>query len=148
MIAGIVLLLIGLAEVIKYFRTTAIEAATNQTLTKGLLSILAGGFCVLKTEWFIATFPMITIIYGIVILMTGIAKVQLTIDMLRFQNKKWFWAAISSLISIICALVILKNPFASTALLWIFTGVSLIAEGVLDIITLIMGKNFKEGNNI
>lgn len=140
-IAGVALMILGVWEVIKYFGMSAKEASFGQTLVKGLLSILAGGFCAFRTEWFIATFPMLTIIYGVAILMTGIGKIQLTFDMLRQKNKRWFWAAINAVVSIICALVILRSPFSSTVALWIFTGASLIAEAVLDFITVLLGKN-------
>ncbi len=139
-ISGVVMLLLGIIEVVKYFRTDTKDAAIGQTLTKGILILLAGLFCVLKTDWFIVTFPVLTIIYGIVILVTGIGKVQLTVDMIRWKSKKWFLPAINAIVSIVCAVVILQSPFASTVALWVFTGISLIVEGVLDIITMIIGK--------
>ena len=142
--ACIALMVMGVLEVVKYFRADAKEASLGQTLVKGLLALLAGVFCLFKTEWFIVTFPVLTIIYGVVILMTGIGKIQLTVDMLRQKNKKWFWAAINAVVSIVCAIVILSSPFSSTVALWIFTGVSLIAEAVLDFITVFMGKNPRE----
>lgn len=148
MVAGIVLMILGLVEVVKYFRASTKEALLGQSLAKGILCLLGGGFCVLKTEWFIVTFPVLTIIYGIIILVTGIGKIQLTVDMLRQKNKKWFWAAINAVLSVICAVVILKSPFTSTTVLWMFTGASLIAEGVLDIVTMIVGKKTPEGNNV
>ena len=147
-IAGIVLMILGLVEVVKYFRMSTDEDILRQALTIGLLSILAGGFCVFKTEWFITTFPVFTIIYGILILVTGISKIQLTVDIFRRKNKKWFWAAINAIVTIVCAVVILRSPFTSTAVLWMFTGVSLLVEGVLDIITLIMGKKAPEKDNL
>lgn len=147
-VTGIVLIVIGLIEIIKYCRTNVQQASMEQTLVKGLLFILTGGFCVFKTEWFIITFPVLTIIYGVIILMIGIGKVQLTVDMLRQKNNKWFWPAINAVVSIICAIIILNTPFTSTAVLWIFTGVSLIVEGVLDIVILIIGENFKEGTDV
>lgn len=145
-ITGLVLMAFGIIEIVKYFKESLVEAAIGQTLVKGLVFILAGGFCTFKTEWFVRTFPVLTIIYGIVILLTGISKVQLTVDMLRRKNKKWFWAAINAVISIICAIVILNSPFTSTAVLWSFTGITMIFEGVLDVITMIIKKN-EEGNN-
>ena len=145
MIAGIVMMILGLVEVVKYFRSGVKEGSLGQTLAKGLLFLLGGGFCVFKTEWFIVTFPVLTIIYGVIILVTGVGKIQLMVDMLRQKNKKWFWAAINAVVSIVCAIVILKSPFTSTAGLWMFTGVSLIAEGVLDIVTMIVGKKAPEG---
>lgn len=142
---GIFLLIVGLGSIIKYFRTDAKEAALSQSLVKGLVALLAGSFCAFNSEWFVVTFPILTMIYGVVILVTGLGKIQMTVDLLRQKNKKWFLAGISAALSIICAVVILKSPFASTAVLWIFTGVSLIIESVLDIVTLIMSGREKDG---
>lgn len=144
-IVGVALIVLGIIEIVKYFKESIKEASRGQTLVKGLISVLTGGFCAFKTEWFIITFPVLTIIYGIVILLTGITKVQLAVDMLRLKYRQWFWAAINAVISIICSIVILKNPFTSTAILWNFTGVTLIVECVFDILTLTIGK--KEVNN-
>ncbi len=145
MVAGIVLILLGLIDVARYFRTSVDEAVLGQMLTKGLLSLLVGIFCVWKTEWFIVTFPVLTILYGVLLLVAGISKIQLTVDMLRWKSKKWFWAAISAAVSIVCAIVILRSPFSTTAVLWMFIGASLIVEGILDIVAMVAGKK-TEGN--
>lgn len=102
-------------------------------------------FCVFYSHWFIATFPVLTIVYGIVVLVAGVGKVQVATDMIRLKNKKWIIALISAIVSIVCAAVILNNPFASVAALWMFTGVVLIAEAIMDIVTLIVsgGKKVK-----
>ena len=142
--SGIALMAAGILDVMKYFRTDAKEASLEKTLAKGLLALLAGAFCLFKTEWFIVTFPVLTIIYGVVILMIGIGKIQLTVDMLRQKKEKWYWAAINAVVSIICAIVILYGPFPSTVALWIFTGATLIAEAVLDFITVFMGEKTAE----
>lgn len=136
---GVILIIYGLIEVVKYFRVDAEEASQKQMLVKGLVIILIGGFCAIKSGWFIVTFPILTIIYGVSTLLTGIGKIEMTVDMLRQKNKKWFWAAINAVISIVCAIIILNSPFSSTAALWLFTGISLIVEGIFDIITVIMG---------
>ncbi len=137
---GCLLIIIGVFDVIKYFRMEAREAALSQSMAKGLMEILAGLFCTFNTQWFIVTFPVLTILYGLLILMTGLMKVQLTVDMLRLKYKRWFLAAINAIISIICAVVILKSPFTSTAVLWMFTGASLIVEAIFDVITIVVRK--------
>lgn len=146
-VTGIVLMILGLIEIVKYFRTSVEAAFLEQTLVKGLISILAGTFCTFKTEWFIITFPVLTIIYGVIILLTGLGKIQLTVDMLRRKNKQWRWAAINAAISIVCAIVILNNPFTSTTVLWVFTGISLIVESIFDIITFFVKRNSQKGND-
>lgn len=143
-IAGIVLLLTGIISIFKYFKTDSDEAATAQYLAKGLIALASGAFCAFKSQWFIVTFPVLTIIYGVVVLLTGFGKIQLTVDMIRRKNKKWFLALISSVLSLACATVILNNPFSSTAVLWMFTGITLIVEAIVDIVTLIVsGKESK-----
>lgn len=140
MVFGIALMVGGLLDVIRYFRSSPREAAVGQLLTRGLVILLAGAFCTFNPKWFIVTFPVITILYGVAVLIGGLGKVQLAMDMLRLKNSKWWWGAISALVSIICALVIINNPFSSIDALWWFAGISLIAESVFDVITLIMGS--------
>ena len=140
---GIVLMIMGISTTIKYFRTEPEEAAVSQILVKGLLMLLAGAFCVFNSHWFIATFPVLTLVYGVVILITGITKVQWTIDIIRMKRSKWFWAAISAAISIVCGVVIITSPFSTTAVLWMFIGISLIVEAVFDMIGSIFGNREK-----
>lgn len=143
--AGAVMMILGLASIIKYFVKSVEVAASGQFLMKGLVGLLVGLFCALKTEWFVDTFPAMTIIYGVAVLLTGISKIQLTFDMLRRKSKKWYLALISAVIAIVCAIIILNSPFDSTDVLWLFTGIALICEAVLDIVTLILsGKLRKE----
>ena len=139
-VAGIVLMIVGAVSVVKYFRASAPLAAVNQELTKGLLFLLGGAFCAFRTEWFLVTFPLLTILYGVELLVNGVSKIQLTVDMLRLKAAKWFWAAISAVVSLVCAAVILGNPFVSTEALWMFTGIALIVEAVFNIITMIFNR--------
>jgi len=138
--AGIAFMVDGLLNVIRYFRSSPAEAAAGQLLMRGLVALLAGAFCTFNSEWFIVTFPMITILYGVAVLIGGLIKVQFAADMLRAKNPKWWWGAISAAISIICSLVMINDPFSSTDALWWFIGISLIAEAVFDVITLIMSR--------
>lgn len=137
--AGILLILFGLGCIIRYFRTDAAEAAKSQNLLKGLVLLLGGGFCMANSYWFVATFPLLTIIYGVMIVVTGLGKVQWTVDALRLK-KKWGLPAVSAVISLVCGAVILSSPFTTTAVLWQFTAISLIVEAVFDMVALFIGK--------
>lgn len=136
---GVLMVLMGAWETVKYFRMDPESAARSQLLVKGMVLLLCGGFCVLKYEWFLVTFPLLTVIYGIVILLTGLRKAQRTVDGIRLKWGKWYLSAISAVVSILCAIIIIRNPFASTAALWMFTGISMIVEAVFDAVALIFG---------
>ena len=138
MTGGGLLILSGLVNCIRYFRAEVREAARGQYLTKGLVAVIAGVFCIYNTEWFLVTFSAVTVIYGVVVLLASVEKIQLCLDMLRLKKKKWYLAAISAVISLVCAVLILKNPFSSSAIIWIISGVSLILEAFFDLFTLVV----------
>lgn len=145
---GVGLMLWGVVRIIKYFRMDAMEASESQFLMKGLVLLTLGGFCMLKSQWFLITFPLLTLVYGVVILLSGFEKVQWTLDMLRTKKARWFLGAISAVVSIVCGIVILCTPFTSTAVLWMFTGISLICEAVLDMAAFVISgcrKNKAKG---
>lgn len=137
---GCLLLILGLINIVRYFRTDPVEAAVKQELTRGCLAILAGLFCITQSGWFLAAFPLLTMLYGILILITGVGKVQWTVDRIRLHMRRWGWTAVSAVLTIGCAAVILCNPFATTEVLWGFIGVMLIVEAVADVLAAILTR--------
>ncbi len=134
--AGILCLIYAVINIVYYFKLEPLTASMRQCLFKGLMAILFGGFCVFRSEWFVVTFPIFTIIYGIGILISGLFKLQAAVDLIRFKQN-WHIVGLSAVISIIFSTIILANPFASTAALWMFVGISLVLASIIDIASLI-----------
>lgn len=132
---GVALCLLGIVSIIGYFRSEPMEGAIRRQLSKGILELLGGLFCVCNPNWFLASFPVLTALYGVGTLISGVLKVELTVDLLRAKRPRWGWAAAGTVITLVCAGVILFNPFATTVVLWTFIAVSLMAEAVLDLIS-------------
>ncbi len=142
---GALLLIMGGVFVVAYFKAEPGQAAVEQNLTKGLCALLAGVFCIFRSGWFLTALEMLVVFYGIVILLTGIAKVQWAVDAFRMRRDKWQFRACGAAITLIVAAVVLMNPFKTTAILWTFTGISLIIEAVLDLLTLVfVGKKSEQ----
>ncbi len=137
---GIGLLLGGMWQVVQYFKQEPEEAAKGQALLVGMIMLLGGGFFALRSKWLINVIPLLTILYGIGILVSGLMKVQWTVDKLRMKNNYWYLMAISAMVSLVCSVLILWNPFASTDVLWKFTAVTLVLEAVFDLIAIIAGE--------
>ena len=137
---GIVLAVIGAISLFRYFREDAETASQESGLAKGIIFAIFGLFCAFKSEWFMVTFPLLTVLYGILTLVSGVSKVQWAVDMLRAKQKYWFVEVISAVLTIICAILILTNPFTSTAFLCTFIGVSMIVEAVVDVIAFFLGR--------
>ena len=136
---GLVLAVRGVMSVIAYFRASPEIAAREHNLSGGVICLAIGLFCVFRSNWFILTFPALTFIYGVIILFVGLTKIQWVADCIRLKRKQWVFELISAALSLICAAIIIRNPFASTAVLWTFTAVSLIVEAIFDIVTVFIG---------
>ena len=136
---GILLAVAGVKNIISYFRADPETASQQSTLTKGLLLAGGGLFCIIKSDWFFVAFPLLTVLYGVLILVSGISKIQWAIDMLRQKQKYWYVTLIGAILSLVFAAIVLANPFASTAALWTFIAISLIVEAVADILSFFLG---------
>lgn len=142
--AGVILMVVGALKIVGYFRLPAAEAALKKSLVIGILAVLAGLWCILRSEWFIALFPLLTTLYGVAVLVSGVTKVQWAADMIRLKKEHWGWMALSAAITLICAAVILRHPFTATATLWMFIGITVIVEAVIDILTVIFSRKNTE----
>lgn len=137
---GVVLTLMGAKELVRYFRADPETAAAGSGLAKGLLLAVSGIFCMFKAEWFIITFPILTVFYGVLNLVGGISKIQWAVDMFRQKQTYWYIEVLGAVLTIVFAVLILANPFATTTILWTFIGISLIAEAVIDIFAFALGR--------
>ena len=137
---GIPLALQGIGSIVSYIREKPQAASEGNLLAKGLLLTCGGLFCMFRSSWFIAAFPVLTVLYGVMTLVTAFGKLQWTADLLRMKHKYWFIALINALLSLVLAILIMTNPFGSTAVLWVFIGISMIVESVVDVVTLVFEK--------
>lgn len=137
---GIPLMLKGVGYIVSYIKQKPQEASEGNLFAKGLLMACGGLFCMFRSGWFIAAFPVLTVLYGVMTLVTAFGKLQWTADLLRLKHKYWFIALISAILSLVLAILIITNPFSSTAALWVFIGISMIVEAVVDVVTLVFEK--------
>lgn len=140
--AGAVLLVIGIADIVFYWRKPFTEATHQKYLAKGLTLTAAGLFCICFSRWFIETFPLLTFLYGLLLLVFGFYKVQWSVDLLRQKNKRWWMGALSAAASLIFSAVIIANPFASSVAIWYFVAIALIVEAVADLVVVLMIRIF------
>ena len=139
---GAACLAFGIVQIVFYWKKPLTEAISRFYLMKGLISISAGLFCICFSHWFLETFKLLSFLYGILLLISGFYKVQWSVDLLRQKEKRWWLAAISAGLSILFSLVIIGNPFSAVAVTWIFSGVVLIAEAIIDLAMLLLIRVF------
>lgn len=142
---GVLLTLLGALSVVRYFMTEARQAAKERRFAKGLFLLCSGLFCMLRNDWFIATFPALTSLYGAGLLLVGFVKVQRAVDLLRMKRGIWFTAAIGAGISLLAAVLILINPFQSALVLWILIGAALLLDAASDLLSIFLKKKPAKG---
>ncbi len=139
-IFGIVLCVLGVLNIMSYFKLAPEMGSMSMSFTKGLVQVIAGVFCIFRPEWLANAFPLLAVAYGLGILVVGLIKLQWSVDILRVNGRYWFIPGIGGISSVIFAVVIILNPFTTTAVLWMFAGISLIVEAVIDAVSTIMAN--------
>ena len=134
--SGVPLCLSGLLSIIRYFMMKPELAMQKQLLFKGLITLMGGATCIAKYDWFLAAFPLLTVLYAIAMLILAAAKLQKMADMKRMHLPRWYLPGISAALAAVMAAIILVNPFGAAAAVWTFVAVSLIAEAIVEIITI------------
>ncbi len=136
--AGVLMILNGILSGIRYFMSRPEVAAQKQLLFRGIISVMAGAVCVTKYDWFLAAFPLLTVLYAIAMLVLAAAKLQKMADLKRVNAPRWYMPGISAALAAVLAAIILINPFSAVAAVWTFVAISLIAEAIVEIITIAM----------
>ncbi len=137
-VIGAILALCGIFNIIKYFAVPAPQAAMEQLLSKGILFLGAGAFAVFGKSVIIGALPLITIVYGVIMLIAGVNKIQFIADSIRRKDRRWYFGIVSAAISLALGAIVLINPFGTLDILWIFTGIALIVDAVLDAVSIII----------
>ena len=137
-VLGVLLCVLGIINIVRYFRRPVQVLGSDWALSRGVMMILVGMFCVFKSQWLLAALPALFVIYGVIMLVSGVMKLQRMADLRRLGHPRWYMPGLAALLYIVLAVIILLNPFSTAMVIWIFVGVSMIVSAVLDIVTLIL----------
>ncbi len=97
------------------------------------LQAVVGLVLTLGSNWILATFSALFIIFGLLNIFAGIHKFNQAM-LLRRNGLPSGMAFVGSIVTIGLGVLIFLNPFDAFMTVWQFIGISLIIEAVLDII--------------
>ncbi len=137
-IAGLLLIALAVFDFLKYFRTKPEEAARGSGFYTGMTDAAIGLFCLFGSDWFLGAFPVLAVFYGLFQVLIGFRKTQRMVDALRMKQKSWGMKGISAGITLLFGFVIVFNPNMTLMSVWVFTGITMILEGIFDAVELIM----------
>lgn len=133
-IGGVLLILFGGVKIVGYISKDLYRLAFQFDLAFGILLIALGAILILRTD---AMVHMICILLGICILADALLKVQISIDSKVFGIKKWWLILSAAIITGIIGFLLVFRPFESLEVVMVLLGLALLAEGLLNLITVL-----------
>lgn len=128
-ILAVLLIAIGVVSLISYVRKDITGILYRYDLVVGVSAVLGGVLVIIKADQLMDLIP---VVLGFLVTISGILKIQNSIDMLRLGHGTWHIAFAMALINIVFGVILLINPF-----IWeIFitcVGVALVYSGVTDL---------------
>lgn len=138
---GILLTLFGIVKIASYFSNDLFRLAFQFDLALGIFSVAAGVLIILHPGNIAAVMP---VIIGVFVLIDGAMKIQTSHDAKLFGLVYWWGILIFGILSCVCGLLLILNPFEGASALMILLGISLIADGIQNLwITAYTVKNIK-----
>lgn len=120
--------------------------ASELDLLYGIVTIILGILIITHPQ---AIASIIPIILGIAIVISSASKIQYAFNLKNNGNELWKTTMAIALISTICGIILLFNPFAGALLLMRIVGIFIVVYSILDIVsTYIIKKNVEEFKSI
>ena len=133
-IGGIIMILFGVVKILGYCSKDLYRLAFQHDLAFGILLIVLGAVMIFRTN------PMITIlctILGVYVLADALLKIQIAIDSKAFGIRKWWLILSMAILTGITGFLLIFRPSESTRIIMILFGITLLAEGILNLITIL-----------
>lgn len=144
-LCGIALIVFGAVKLVGYFSGDAYRAVFKFDMAAGILSVILGIVTVINPQGLL---NLICIVLGIAVLLDSIFKIQTAVDSKRMGISRWPLIMIPAVITGIAGLVLLLRPAESGELLTVILGVSVLCEGVMNLITALTAVKIEKDNEV
>lgn len=129
-ILAAILIVVGVVFLANYLRNDIVGIIYRYDLVIGLSAILGGILVIIKVEQLTELIPAVL---GFLVTISGILKMQNSIDMLRLGHGTWYVAFAMAIINIVFGVLLLMNPFGTMELLLMWLGIGFVYSGATDL---------------
>ena len=142
-IIGAVLVGAGAFAFIRYVTNNKNAVSTSELdILYGIVTVILGIIIITNPH---AIASIIPIVLGIAIIISSAIKIQYAFDLKNSDNDLWKTTMTIAVISTVCGVVLLFNPFAGAVLIMKIVGIFILIYAVLDIISTYIIKKNVEG---
>ena len=136
-IAGLVLLIMGIIGILKYWKADPIDRNFGRMVIAVLEAII--GLIFLATPRFIVSiFPLVM---GVVILAAGLYNLYQAYKLKQGGYDHWKTGMAMPVLTTILGIIVICNPFSTAILLMRIVGIVLVYKGITGLIMLLMGRD-------
>lgn len=129
-ITGIVLMVFGIVKVIGYLSKDLYRLAFQYDLAFGIFLIVLGILVLSQPE---QVMNFVCVVLGIAILADGLFKIQIALDARPFGIRSWWLILALAILAGVVGTLLVFRPTESARMLTILLGLSMLAEGILNI---------------
>ena len=133
-IGGIIMVLFGIVKILGYCSKDLYRLAFQHDLALGTLLVILGAVVIFHTA------PVISVLctmLGILLLADALLKIQVAIDSKIFGIKKWWMILCGAMLTGILGFLLMLRPSESARIILVLFGLSLMTEGLLNLITVL-----------
>ena len=131
---GIAMIVFGIVKLVGYFSRDLFRLAFQFDLELGILLLVLGLIVLIRPD---DLMTFICIVLGISILTDGLFKVQIALDSKRFGIKSWWVILALAVVAGTIGVFLILRSAKSAQFLTVLLGVSILAEGILNLYTVI-----------
>ena len=131
---GIAMIVFGIVKLVGYFSRDLFRLDFQFDLELGILLLVLGLIVLIRPD---DLMPFICIALGISILTDGLFKVQIALDSKRFGIKSWWVIFALAVVAGTIGVFLIFHSAKSAQFLTVLLGVSILAEGILNLYTVI-----------
>ncbi len=134
-ILAFALIAMGIVNLIQYTRLDTNQIVNSYDLVLGFSTMIGGILIIINVERFE---QLVLIVMGFMILVSGVMKLQSSVNLMRLRSTSWQVPFAMAMIGIVYGIIMLINPFGAGGLFFAMMGIGFILSGITDIIVSVM----------
>lgn len=131
---GGILVLFGFVKIVGYFSKDLYRLAFQFDLAFGILLIALGMILIFRSNIML---NIVCVFLGISILTDALLKIQIAIDSKEFGISRWWLILAAAVLTGIIGFLLVLRPSESVQIMMLLLGMSLLTEGILNLITIL-----------
>lgn len=133
-LCGILLIVFGCVRLIGYFSKDLYRLAFQYDLTSGVILIALGAILLTHPK---SLMSFLCVTMGLFLLCDGLFKLQIAVESKRFGIPEWWLILVFAVVTSLCGVALMLRPGEGGEVMTILLGVSLLAEGILNLSTVL-----------